>query len=112
MKINNELLQKIKNNDLSVFDVVKLYGIFANLEINDLNYIKLFINNYYHLEEIFPDNFYKMFLKEVQGDKYKELLDIILQKDIFLLINFLKYGKNYKLKLDKSVTPLKYFNNF
>ncbi len=108
----NDLLQKMNDKYVSTIDIVKMYGVLSNLKIDDLNYIKIFINNYYNLEEELPEKFYIMFFNTIHGDKYKELLDIILQKDIYVLINFLKYGKNYKLKLDESITPLKYFNSF
>ena len=108
MKTNpTETIIKLSKKRLNVFDVVKLYNIFSNLSYQDIDIVELFFNNYYGNYN-FPEDFYKAFLYYIKSDKYKTLLDILLTKNIYSLISFIK-GDNYLDDISDELTPREYY---
>ena len=91
MKTNaKEVILRIsKKSKLSIFDIMRLDNILINLPIDNYYLVKLFIDNYYCIESL-SDDFYKLFLYTIHSPKYKELFDIVLDRNIYHLIDFLK----------------------
>ncbi len=101
-------LSKLGKKRLNIFDIIKLYKAFNNLPIEDITYVKQFLNNYYNINN-FPDDFYISFSNYAHSNSYEELFDILLNKNIYDLIAFLK-GKNESLDdIQELVTPEEYF---
>lgn len=110
MKTNlKSTLLKLSKKKLNVFDAVKLYKILLELPYNDIAYIKLFINSYYSVAEL-SDDFYKLFIHGVHSNRYKELFNVLLTRNIYNLICFLKNDYECSEEIEDEISPTDYFN--
>ncbi len=104
----NASLSKLSKKRLNVFDIVKLYRLFKKLSNQDIAYIKDFLNDYYGINN-FPDEFYILFINSINSNSYKKLFQVLLNRNIYVLIAFLK-GENEILdNIQELVTPEEYF---
>ena len=108
MKSNaKEVILKIsKKSKLSIIDIMRLYNIIIKLPAENYYLVKIFIDNYYHIDN-FPEEFYKLFLYIIHSPRYKELFDIILNRNIYNLIDFLK-NEDIKSSSFDFINPLDY----
>lgn len=110
MKTNlKATLLRLSKKKLNVFDIVKLYKILLELPYNDITFVKLFLNNYYSVAEL-SDDFYRLFLYCVHSNKYKELFDVLLTRNIYDLISLLKIDYINLKEMDDVISPIDYFN--
>lgn len=109
MKTNKTTtLLNLSKKKLNVFDTAKLYKILQGLESNDLALLKLFLDNYYSINSL-PEDFYKMFLYCVHSNRYKELFGILLNKNIYSLIGYLKNDNEKIMAIEDLISPSTYF---
>lgn len=109
-KIENKI-KKIASKDLSLISVLKLVNIFIKLDKEEsIKYIELFIKEYYYLEEDMPKEFYELIIKRIYNDKYLSLFYSLMERNIYLLISYLKYNSEDVSGLEDIITPLQYYN--
>ncbi len=105
----NASIIKLSKKNLGIFHVLKLYNIFTSLARDDIAPVKLFLDNYYNCSNM-PEDFYKMFLYCINSDMYKQLFVVLLTKDIYDLIRFLKSDNLWFEGIDILLEPKDYFN--
>lgn len=100
-------LLKFSKKKLNIFKVCELYITLLKIPYNDTTFIKLFLNNYYNIDN-FPEEFYRLFVYNVHSNRYKKLFDILQTRNIFDLISFLKQEETEDI--EKIINPVDYFN--
>lgn len=108
MKSKTQVFLKLSKKKLNVFDVVLLYRLLLTIPYDDVTFVKLFLDNYYNISSM-PLNFYQMFLYCVHSNQYKQLFDILLSKNIYTLIDFLKHDNISVLDTEDILDPKDYF---
>lgn len=97
--------------ELSLISILKLFNIFMKLrKLNNTSYIKIFIKEYYCLEEDMPEDFYNLLLNQMQQETYLSLFNITIKRNIYLLISHLTYNQENIPQLKQTITPLQYYN--
>ena len=99
---------KLCDKKLNIFERERLSLWLLNLPYDDTTRIKSFLDAYYKVDSL-PLEFYKLFMYNVNSNRYKELFNILLTKNIYSLINFLK-GEEEKVDSINFITPNDYFN--
>ena len=69
-------LLRLSKKRLGLLDAIKLYKVLLKLPANDITDVKLFLNNYYQIDNL-PEEFYQLFLNFVHSNRYQELFDIL-----------------------------------
>ena len=98
---------KLCKERLSIYDKQELYILLLRLPYDDITFVKLFLDNYYKVNEL-PREFYKMFIYNLHSNRYNELYHIVLNRNIYELIDFLKGDKNNINSTD--ISPNDYFS--
>ena len=114
-KVKSEILinkiKKIASRKLTIINVLKLFNIFMKVgKENSFEYMKVFIDEYFHIEELFPDEFYNMLLNKLFSDEYLIFFDKLMDRNIYSLISYIKSNGEDVLELDEVITPLQYYN--
>lgn len=114
-KVKSEILtnkiKKIALRKLTMINILKLFNIFMKVgKENSFEYMKLFIDEYYHIEELFPDEFYNMLINKLFSDDYILFFDKLMDRNIYSLISYIKYNCDDVFELDEVITPLQYYN--
>ena len=101
-------LGKIKSREGAFLCLFKLFNILVKLEYDDKKeYIKQIIKEYYLVS--MPDMFYDSLLYSVIGNLFK-IINIMLEKDIYLLIDYIEKDHFFIEGLDEEITPSQYYN--
>ena len=113
--MNNKIkdkLEKISSKSLNIFNILRLYNIFMKIPKEDsIEYIKIFIDSYYCIDEALSDKFYELIRNKLYSDNdYKYLFDVISDKNIYLLISYLKNNNESINVIDNYLTPSQYFD--
>lgn len=109
-KIENKI-KRIASKDLNLISFLKLFNIFINLDKEEsIIYIKLFIKEYYSLKEEMPKEFYELIINQIHNGKYLSLFDALMERNLYLLISYLKYNSKDVSELEDIITPLQYYN--
>ena len=113
MKRNKKevILELSRKNGLNIIDRSILYMIFTIPSYGDINFIKLFINNYYGVEEL-PTEFYKLFSYTLNSPQCNELLGIVSKKEKYGLSgleNYLRNAMKYKDNMIEHRNPQYYY---
>lgn len=109
MKTNKTTtLFNLSKKKLNIFDTARLYKILQEIPSNDISLVKSFLDNYYGIDSL-PDDFYKMFLYCVRSNRYKELFNILLNRNIYNLIGFLKNDNEKIMDIEDLISSSKYF---
>lgn len=113
MAKQENIFNKVKSlvtKDLSLIRVLDLFNICIKMKNEDnIENIKLFIKEYYFLEEDMPDDFYELLLNRLIGDDVWSLVKIFIDRNIYLLISYLKYNGENVTNLKEFLTPLQYY---
>jgi hypothetical protein len=110
MKGNNQnAILKICKSKLNFFNVAKLYIFLSKLSQDDITFIKQFIDNYYEIDYL-PSEFYNLFLNCIHSNRYQQLFKILIRKDIYEMISFLKNSPEIINEIEKIICPKEYFN--
>ncbi|MBE6154813.1 MAG: hypothetical protein E7163_04505 [Firmicutes bacterium] len=108
-----ELINKIMQidcNDKRLRNTIKLFNIFINIrKENNPEYVKVFINTFYDIKESMPKEFYELFLARIKSDDYLSLFNILLKRNIFTLISYLKFNQELIEDLEEEITPQEYY---
>ena len=111
MKKIEDRIKKIASKSLNLINVLKLFNILIKLDKEEcLKYIKLYVLEYYHLTLDMPDDFYELIYNKIHSDDYITFFDILMKRDIYLLISYLKYNSEDISLLEEDITPLQYYN--
>ena len=103
-------IKKIASKDLNLISILKLFNIFIKVGKEECSeYIKIFIKEYYKMEDNFPNDFYELILNKLYSDDYIYLFDIFTKKNIYSLISYLKYNQENIEELEDAITPLQYY---
>lgn len=86
----------------SLFDAIILY---IRIKISNIKTVSLLIERYYGIKKM-PDEFYKLLVNHSHDNK---LFNILGLKDIYKLIDFLKYGSYSSFDLSGILSPIDYF---
>lgn len=106
-----EKIKKIGLKDLNVISVLKLFNIFIKLDKEEcLKYMKVFVRENCSLEEDMPDDFYELIINKINNKKYLSLFYILSERDIYLLISYLKYNNEDVSMLKEIITPVQYYS--
>lgn len=109
-KIENKI-KKIASKDLNLISFLKLVNIFIKLDKEEsIIYVELFIKEYYYLKEEMTKEFYELIINQLHNGKYLSLFDTLIEKNIYLLISYLKYSSEDIVGLEDIITPLQYYN--
>lgn len=109
-KIENKI-KKIASKKLSLISILKLFNILIKLDREEsIRYIELFIKEYYYLEEEIPKEFYELIINQINNDKYLSLYNTLIERNLYLLISYLKYNSEDVSELEDVITPLQYYN--
>ena len=101
-------LSKLGKKRVNVFDIIKLYKLFRNISIEDIESAKQFLNNYYGIND-FPDEFYVLFNNCAHSDNYKDLFYVLLDRNIYDLITLLKGDADSLDDIQELVSPIEYY---
>ena len=107
---NLNKIKKIACKRLTLINVLKLFNIFLKLQKEQrLNYIEVFIMEYYNLEEVMPKEFYELILNKIYGNDYLFFFDVLGLRNIYVLISYLKYNQEDITELQEIIMPLQYY---
>ena len=101
-------LLKFSNKNLNIFDISSLYIRLPKLQDEDIGLVKQFLDSFYDVEKM-PLDFYRMFLFCLHGNKFNELFSILLKRNIYEMINFLKNDYEIDNGLEDIINPYDYF---
>ena len=111
MKKAEDRVEKIALLRLNMINYLRLFKIFIGLGYEErIKYLKKFIKIYYSLEKDLPNEFYNMILEQIYSDKYLSLFYILVKRNIYVLISYLKYDNENIFMLEDGITPLQYFS--
>lgn len=100
-----------KKGKLNIINTLELFNIFMKIKNKkNIEYIKIFIKDYFLLVEDMPNDFYELLLNQMCSNNYMNLFRIFTEKNIYLLISYLKYNKEEFSELEEILTPLEYYN--
>ncbi len=85
-----------------LFDAIILY---IRIKTSNIKTVSLLIERYYDTKKM-PDEFYKLLVNHSHDNK---LFNILRLKDIYKLIDFLKYGSYSSFDLSGILSPIDYF---
>ncbi len=91
--MDKESLELIEKK-LNILDKIKLKKFLNNISNKDIDSIKTFLNEYYHIKNL-SYNFYNMFIYHVCNN-YNKLFNILKTKNIYDLIDYLKNNEKIK----------------
>ena len=98
----------IKTREGAFLCLFKIFNILMKLEYDDRKkYIKQIVDEYYLVS--MPDMFYDSLLYSVIDNVFKTI-NIMLEKDIFLLINHIEKEHFFIAGLDEEITPSQYYD--
>ncbi|MBR4231154.1 MAG: hypothetical protein IKR74_03235 [Bacilli bacterium] len=111
MKLNKKasLIKLSKKQQLNIFDTARLFIMLTHLQNTDIDFVKIFLNNYYTSID-FPEDFYVLFMNYLHSYKYKELFNILLTKNIYDLIRFLKNIDVNAYEIEQLISPFDFYN--
>lgn len=96
-------------NKLKILDTLKLLSILIKIKKkNDIEYLKIFIKEYYSICDNFPDSFYELISKKLNNNT-QELFNIIKVRNIYKLISYLIHNNEDINGLDNVITPFQYY---
>lgn len=109
-KIENKV-KKIASKKLSLLSILKLFSILIKLDREEsIRYIELFIKEYYYLEEEMTKEFYELIINQIHNGNYLSLFNTLMERNLYLLISYLKYNSEDISGLEDIITPLQYYN--
>ena len=109
-KMLNNKIKKIASKKLNLLNILRLFNIFMKIGKEEcLKYVKVFIKEYYCLKEEMPEDFYDLILNRLFSDSYLLLFDILVERNIYSLISYLKYECEDISLLEDEITPLQYY---
>ena len=101
-------LGKLKSREGTFLWLFKIFSILMKLEYDDKKeYIKQIIKEYYLVS--MPDMFYDSLLYSVIGNLFK-IINVMLEKDIYLLINYIERDHFFIEGLEEEITPSQYYD--
>jgi len=110
MKKIEDKIRNISSKKLSLINILRLFNIFIKLDKKDsLEYMKIFVRENYSLDEDMPDDFYELIINKINNNKVLSLFYILTERDIYLLISYLKYNCEDVSMLKDIITPLQYY---
>ena len=93
----------------SFTNVLSLLKIFMKLRSEkELKHIKVFINEYYSVEEM-PEDFYILFSNKIHSKDYLSLFNNVIKGDIYSLVSYLKYNHEDVVGIEEVITPSQYY---
>lgn len=96
-------------NKLKILDILKLLSILIKIKKkNDIEYLKIFIKEYYSICDNFPDSFYELISNRLNNNT-QELFNIIKLRNIYKLISYLIHNNEDINGLDNVITPFQYY---
>lgn len=96
-------------NKLKILDTLKLLSILIKIKKkNDIEYLKIFIKEYYSIDDNFPDSFYELISNRLNNNT-QELFNIIKLRNIYKLISYLIHNNKDINGLDNVITPFQYY---
>ena len=97
-----------KLNFLEVYKLRRIYKQLLKVPKDDIETSKIFIDGFYRTSNL-PDNLYRIFIYEVQGEDYEKIFSILLTRNIYDLICFLKNEEPLK-NIEELINPTDYFS--
>lgn len=105
------MIIKLALSDIGLINGLRLFSVFNKFDKEEgIKYLKKFIMVYYSMEKDMPDEFYDLILEQIYSGKYLSLYYILVKRDIFILISYLKYDNEDVSILKDGITPLQYFS--
>lgn len=96
-------------NKFKILDTLKLLSILIKIKKkNDIEYIKIFIKEYYSINNNFPDSFYELILNKLNNNT-QEIFNIVKTRNIYKLISYLIHNSEDINGLDNIMTPNQYY---
>lgn len=93
-----------ERNKLKILDILKLLSILIKIKKkNDIEYLKIFIKEYYSIDDNFPDSFYELISNRLNNNT-QELFNIIKVRNIYKLISCLIHNNEDINGLDNVIT--------
>lgn len=101
-------VKQIASKDLGIINVLRLFRIFIKFKNDESQkYLKIFIQEYYSLDDEMPDSFYNLVFNKIHSDDYINFFHILTSRNIYLLISYLK--DDQEMDLSGIITPLQYY---
>ena len=111
MKNIENMIKEISLKKLNIVNTCRLFGIFSKLNKDDsVKYMKIFIKEYFLIEEDMPEDFYELLINKIDNNEYFALFKVLEKRDIYLLINYLRDSDEDVSKLYDVITPLQYYS--
>ena len=96
---------------MNIYKYIKLFNKFIEIKRkNNIEYITVFINEYYNINTDMPTEFYKLILDRINKEDIFKIFNIVIKRNIYLLISYLKYDNEDILELDKVITAKQYYS--
>lgn len=96
-------------NKFNILDTLKLLSILIKIKKkNDIEYLKIFIKEYYAIDDNFPDSFYELILNKLNNNT-QEIFNIIKIRNIYKLISYLIHNNEDINGLDNVITSFQYY---
>ena len=93
---------------LERYKLRRIYKLLLKTSSDDIETAKIFINGFYGDVEL-PDTFYMIFMYGVHGKDFEQIFNILLTRNIYDLICFLKNDEPLK-NIEELINPADYFD--
>ena len=93
---------------LEKYKLRRIYKLLLKTSSDDIETAKIFINGFYGDVEL-PDTFYMIFMYGVHGKDFEQIFNILLTRNIYDLICFLKNDEPLK-NIEELINPADYFD--
>lgn len=103
-------LGNIDSNKITLLNLLKVFSYLLKIKkLENIEYLKVFIEIYFTLEKELPQDFYELLLKKITKNNYLDIFNILIERNIYSLISYLKYNQENTYYLKEIITPCEYY---